>query len=364
MNNTITLPKPTPAMQQHCKNVKTYILQRIHQHHGKITFREYMNACLYAPGLGYYNNGMKKFGREGDFITAPEISPVFSHCLGHYFQRHGYETILEFGAGTGKMALDMLCYLEVSKQLPKKYFILEVSPELKQRQQHLFQQKAPQFLSTIEWLPQLPDKPFSGIIFANEILDSMPVHRFAYIDKELQECYVNENFQYQLGPLSDKRLYEEFLQLNLDPNDNYFSEINLMAKPWLNSLKSILTSGKIVLIDYGFKQSEYYHPERNQGTIMCHYQHYTHDDPFYLPGLQDITAHVNWTSIIRDAEALNLEIELFDNQANFLMQEDIITLASKLTLEPIVLSQQLQKLLMPHEMGELFKVLILDKQTD
>lgn len=363
---------------EHSQKLIDAITTEIEQKGGQISFERYMAMALFEPGLGYYVSGSQKFGASGDFVTAPEISPLFSYCLARQcieifaFMGSGCEkSVLEFGAGTGIMAADILLEMEKLGQLPDCYYILEVSADLRQRQRETLKAKADHLLDLISWIEGPPDKNFSGVVLANEVLDAMPVHRF-YKDKNnsdrpLGEYYVVEGdsgFTWQQGPLSNKALEKKLEDLQDRLPASYSSEINLAASAWIKSIANWLQNGVVLIIDYGFPCHEYYHPQRVQGTLMCHYRHHSHSDPFLYPGLQDITAHVDFTAIAEAADTAGLDIIGYTTQAFFLLgnqvEEYLADLDSR-NPEYMRLSQQLKTLTMPGEMGELFKVLALGK---
>ena len=341
---------------------------------------------MYAPGLGYYSGGAAKFGHEGDFVTAPEISPLFGRAVARQAAQvlevvEGGD-ILEFGGGTGKLALDLLLELEKLGSFPKRYFILEVSADLQQRQQYLFERLAPHLLPRIAWLKHLPAR-FDGLILANEVLDAMPVHLVAWRGPDLFERGVtieNDEFNWSERPLrkgkgkEEGELFEAAHELNpqINPGSDddataseYVSEICLTARHFMHSLGNIVEDGLILLIDYGFGRSEYYHPQRDRGTLMCHYRHRAHDDPFYLPGLQDITSHVDFSAISRAATSAGMELMGYTTQAHFLINCGITEVLAQTPAENIKdylpLANQLQKLVSPAEMGELFKAIAFGK---
>ena len=378
-----TFPEPPPEIKAHSDQLKQLIQDEINTHGGKISFADYMNKALYAPGLGYYSAGLKKFGKQGDFITAPEISPLFSQCLAlqciHIMQQTDQHILLEIGAGTGIMAVELVLELEKQAQLPDKYLILELSAELRDRQQQIIKTRLPHLYERFQWLDYLPEKPFCGIIIANELLDAMPVHllkleqdaifeRYVSLDKKGQFIWLDdapENPQLQKIAKEIKVLHQTLAHLNDQPGASYITEVNLQAIDWVKSIADILTSGAILLVDYGYTAKEYYHPQRSMGTLMCHYQHHRHDDPFYLPGLQDITAHVNFSSIAQAASDSGLDVCGFTTQAHFLMAGGLVELTKDLDPEDIVnfaeTARQIKMLTLPEEMGELFKVILLAK---
>jgi len=372
-----TLPPASEIALAHSHAVQTLIRDKIYSAGGWISFEQFMNLSLYAPGMGYYSSGATKLGSAGDFVTAPEISSLFGRTLAQQIlqisQQIKHADILEFGAGSGKLALDLLLELEKSNALPGKYFILEISAELRQRQQTLFTDKIPHLVHLIEWLEQLPDQ-FTGTILANEVLDAMPVHIVKWDNNVLFVRGVrwqNNQFSWQDRPINNTELNHNASQLTpqINPDNNltytYVSEINLTASHFMHSLTSILQQGVILLIDYGFGRSEYYHPQRNQGTLMCHYRHHAHDDPFYLPGLQDITSHVDFSAVTQAAENTRLPLLGYTTQAYFLINCGITEILAQTPAEDtrnfLPQSSQLQKLISPAEMGELFKVIAFGK---
>lgn len=363
-----SLPIPSPAAAQHSKHLIDLIQRDIVANDGWISFARYMELALYAPGLGYYTAGAHKFGEAGDFITAPELSPLFGRTLARQvveIMASSSANIMELGAGSGKLAADILSELEQLDQTPDNYYILEVSADLRARQQTLLQQRLPHLFSRIHWLDALPDN-FSGAILANEVLDALPVHLVHWQDSALNEigvAYSEQGFVWQERAIANDDLLLAAQKINVP--DDYSSEICLAARGLINSLASRLTSGAMIFIDYGFGAREYYHPQRTTGTLMCHYRHRAHDDAFFLPGLQDITAHVNFTDIAEIGIDAGLELLGYTNQAFFLINNKITdqlneTPAENL-LEYLPLSAQLQKLTSPAEMGELFKVIALGK---
>jgi len=345
-------------------NLLFHIKNLIHQN-GPLPFATFMQEVLYAPDLGYYVTGHAKLGQGGDFVTAPEISPLFSYCIARQCQEilmelNGGE-VLEFGAGSGKMALDILRFLEREHTLPLHYYILEISPDLTARQQQLFQQHAPHLLSRVQWLNTLPEN-FIGVMLANEVLDAMPVHRFKKIPHGFQEIFVDYQHNQFLEVVGEPTpiLAKALQTLSLTFSHDYESEINLWIQPWLNSVKHSLKKGVVLLIDYGFPRHEYYHPERHQGTLMCHYQHRAHSDPYRHMGFQDITAHVDFTAVAEAALQSGLQLAHYTHQAAFLCNLGITDMIDT-TDETQRFShiQHIKQLTLPHEMGELFKVIAL-----
>ncbi|MBI5437503.1 MAG: SAM-dependent methyltransferase [Nitrosomonadales bacterium] len=368
------LPTPSPEAAQHSARLCEFIRHDIAAQGGWISFARYMEMVLYAPGLGYYTAGAHKFGEAGDFVTAPELSPLFGSTLARQMAEimaSSAPHILELGAGSGKLAVDMLGELEQIGSLPDSYAILEVSADLRVRQQALMRERLPHLLERVHWLDALPGK-FSGAIVANEVLDALPVHLVHWRDSALTERGVTtgdngfgaNNFIWQERAIADAAFLQTAQQINVP--DNYVSEICLAARGLVNSLASCMEQGVLLFIDYGFGAREFYHPQRSSGTLMCHYRHHAHDDPFYRPGLQDITAHVNFTDIAGCGIDAGLELLGYTSQAFFLINCGIAELMKDISPENLrdylPLSVQLQKLTSPAEMGELFKVIALGKK--
>ena len=366
MPTATPLPTPAPEATRHSEQLTETIRHVIAENGGWISFARYMELALYTPGLGYYTAGAHKFGEAGDFITAPELSSLFGRTLAKQVSEimaGSASHILELGAGSGKLATDMLEELDKQGKLPDSYSILEVSADLRARQQALLQQRLPHLAERIHWLDSLPEN-FSGAIVANEVLDALPVHRVHWQGSEPYEIGValtESGFIWQERAIADPALLQAACQIKVP--DNYISEICLAARGLVNSLACRLTQGAMLFIDYGFGTREFYHPQRTAGTLMCHYRHRAHDEPFYLPGLQDITAHVNFTDIAEVGIDAGLELSGYTNQAFFLINSGITDLLKDTPPEDLKaylpLSAQLQKLTSPAEMGELFKVLAL-----
>ncbi|MBI3480375.1 MAG: SAM-dependent methyltransferase [Nitrosomonadales bacterium] len=364
-----TLPIPSTEAAQHSSLLVEFIRHEIAAQGGWISFARYMELALYAPGLGYYTAGAQKFGAAGDFITAPELSSLFGRTLARQaseIMACSAPHMLELGAGSGKLAADMLAELERLGSLPDSYFILEVSADLRARQQTLLREHLPHLHNRVQWLDALPEQ-FSGAIIANEVLDALPVHLVHWRDSAITERGVTWNghgFAWQERAIGDATLIAAAETIVVP--DDYVSEICLAARGLINSLAQRLEQGAMLFIDYGFGVREYYHPQRSSGTLMCHYRHHVHDEPFFLPGLQDITAHVNFTDIADCAIDAGLELLGYTNQAFFLINCGITELLGDTSPENLrdylPLSAQLQKLTSPAEMGELFKVIALGKR--
>ena len=374
-----SLPIPSPQSQAHSQQLCALISQSIAQQGGWISFAEFMHMALYTPRLGYYSGGAQKFGIAGDFVTAPEISPLFAQTLANQAAQILVATqgdILELGAGTGKLAADLLLQLQVLNQLPNQYFILEVSEHLRQIQAETLQKKLPaDLLSRIVWLEKLPID-FIGLIFGNEVLDALPVHFVvkydeAWLERGLAFNADTDDFEWQNKPLSNVNLADN---LAINVQSGYLTEVCPAAAGLINSLADSLKQGLILMIDYGFGASEYYHPQRNLGTLMCHYQHYAHTNPLINIGLQDITAHVNFSQIAQIAsvnampcEPHGIRLAGYASQTQFLINCSILDILQQFSAQHsdyIKLAAAAQKLLSPAEMGDLFKVIAFSKNFD
>ena len=337
---------------------------------GSISFADFMQDALYAPNIGYYSSGSQILGQAGDFITAPELTPIFAYTLAQQCQQVmidlDHPKIFEFGAGSGRLCVDILKALQACDCLPDEYLILEVSGHLKARQQDLIAQNIPELMNRITWLTQWPYVPFNGIVIANEVLDAMPVHRFLKTENGLLESYVVINSADQLEesfqPCMNERLkfYVDTLLPTLP--SPYLSEVNLFLEDWVQQCFDMLNRGVVFIIDYGFPRHEYYHPDRNQGTLMCHYQHLAHTDCLAHPGEQDITAHVDFTHVAEAGDKAGFHVAGYTNQAAFLLGNGLLEFVKN--NQNIDEMNRVKQLIQPTEMGELFKVIALTKQVD
>lgn len=331
-------------------SLKDLILAHIIDKGGMIRFEDYMKLALYAPGLGYYSSNLRKFGKYGDFVTAPELGTTFASCLAKQCQQIfallPQHNILEIGAGSGQLAADLINTLGSNLD---NYYILELSADLQQRQKQL----AP----TAKHIHNLPEN-FSGIIIANEVLDAMPVTRFLYNADGLQEYYVTKDFTFATeNPTKQLTDYFAKCQLQQYFTGEYSSEVNLWIPGWITALSSCLDKGAILLFDYGFPRHEYYHAQRNTGTLMCHHKHKTHADPLYLPGQQDITAHVDFTAVAEAATNSELDIAGYTSLASFLLNCGLSYDFNNKRAKTV----EINMLTSPAEMGELFKAIALSK---
>lgn len=368
------LPQPDAAALAHSTHLQHVIRAEIAAHNGWISFARYMELALYHPGLGYYSGGATKFGAAGDFVTAPELSSLFGQTLARPITGWLHDSapqILEFGAGSGALAAQLLNALGEQDIPLQNYFILELSGELRARQQATLRTQAPAYADRVQWLDALP-KNFRGVLLANEVLDALPVQLFTKQHGNLMERGVG--LQHQQLAFVDRQADATLMQqvhmleeqLGYTLPDGYVSELCNAAPPWLHSIAASLQQGVALLIDYGFPTREYYHPQRSQGTLMCHYRHHAHGDPFLYPGLQDITAHVDFSVIAHAAESAGLELLGYTSQARALINAGITELATTIDRAdmPTYLATMrgLQTLLSESEMGELFKVITFAKR--
>lgn len=372
-----SLPQPAPEEITLSRQLQQLICSEIEQQDGAISFDRYMELALYAPGLGYYTAGMRKFGAQGDFVTAPEISPLFSRTLAHQVKQLldlcGGGSVLEFGAGSGRLAVDMLCELESLDALPEQYMILELSPDLRQRQQQLVAAEIPHLIERVQWLERMPRQRMRGVVIANEVLDAMPVHRFRVrsgnderTQEEVVTCTAGQLAK-QWRPAS-AILQQEIADLGVSLPSACESEINLHLKPWIATISDVFEQGAVLLIDYGYPRSEYFHLQHSEGTLMCHFRQHAHADALFYPGLQDITAHVDFTAVAEAADDADLSVAGYTSQAGFLLACGIEKLLqSAVTVQSVEWFQQtegLKRLVLPSEMGERFKVMALTRNID
>ena len=366
----LELPEPGNDEKQHSARLLAVIERAIDAAGGWIDFAHYMELALYSPGRGYYSAGLQKFGEHGDFITAPEISPLFARSLAQpvsqVLQSMGGGNVVEFGAGSGKLAADMLQQLDELHCLPQQYFIVELSAELKQRQQQTLQQLCPQLIDRVGWLDALPQQKIDAVVVANEVLDAMPVQRFLTTDTGLHAIGVvrGEHGLALASRPAEAPLQAAVAHLQQDMGQqlapNYMSEINPNIAPWLQALAAALNRGAVYLVDYGYPRLEYYLPERTTGTFMGYYRHHAFDDALWYPGLQDLTAFVDFTAVAEAAVAAGFDVAGFTSQGNFLMDCGLPELmqqaASRSQLQQ---AQQMKTLTLNTEMGERFKVMAL-----
>ncbi len=341
------------------KIIKDTIIQKSEP----IGFDVFMNLALYYPAKGYYMGGSQKFGEQGDFITAPETSDLFGFCLARQCAQilEGDDDLLEFGAGSGILASQILFELGRLNKLPRKYYILELSAELQQRQKDTINKTLPELLDRVIWLSSLPNN-FSGTVIANEVLDAMPAKRLIKKDNDFVELGVNcQNNKLMWQLLAPYR--NDKMQLPIGVEQGYITEVNERAMAWISSLDNFIDKGVVLLIDYGMGRDEYFHPQRGAGTLQCYYQHKANDNPFEHIGEQDITTSVNFSDIADQAKNSGFSVEGYATQAMFLISLGIdeYLLAEKDEKKRALLAQQVKLLVLPSAMGESFKVLTLSK---
>lgn len=366
------LPEPGNEAKARSENLACAIREAIESAGGSIGFDDYMRLALHTPGLGYYGGGSEPFGQGGDFITAPEISPLFARCLARQCAQvlavipNG--DILEFGAGSGALAAGLLDALEDFGQLPRRYRILELSGSLRKRQS----ERLARWAGCVEWLEAWPASCFRGVVLANEVLDALPVTCFMLGADGVFERRVGwseDGFEWRAQPADEilKARIEALLQsLPASLPAGYQSEISLQLPAWLKALSEPLAQGLALLIDYGYPRREYYHPQRGSGTLLCHYRHRAYDDPFWYPGLQDISANLDFTTVAEAGEAAGFKLSGYTTQAQFLLACGIEDLYDPAADEHarLQVSQQIKRLTLPSEMGERFQVMALGKDLD
>lgn len=369
------LPQPSPEALEQSDRLVARLHSLIDAQGGWISFATYMAEALYAPGVGYYSGGARKFGPGGDFITAPELTPLFGQALAAQVEQImalSAPYLIEAGAGTGLLAADLLLELEHRGALPETYSILEVSGELRERQFDTLARKAPHLASRVKWLDGMPEH-FSGALVANEVLDVMPVHLIAWRPDGIFERGVaraeSGGFAWADKPAAG-RVAEAAaaLEIPLPEEGEYVSELNLAGRAWIAEWAARLQSGALLLVDYGYPRAEYYLSSRSTGTLLCYFRHHAHGDPFLWPGLNDITAFVDFTAVAEAGFEAGLDVLGYADQANLLFNCGILECLSRRAPEEgadyIRAAKAVQRLTGPHEMGELFKVIALGRNID
>jgi SAM-dependent MidA family methyltransferase len=367
------LPSPPAEALALSAELQKQIRSSIEASGGWISFARFMELALYAPGLGYYSAGSTKLGDGGDFVTAPELSVLFGRCLARQLAQlmeSGIRDIIEVGAGSGALARDLLQTLAALKRLPERYLILEVSADLRERQRHRIAQAVPELIDRVLWLDTLPEN-MHAIVIGNEVLDALPTHIVrargnGHIDEAGVGIHARgETFERIYRPAREPLLAAAQA---LDLPADYETEINLAAPAFVKSFAESIQRGVLLFFDYGFPVAEYYHLQRSQGTLMCHYRHHAHDDPLVLVGLQDITTHVDFTTVADAAIDAGHTVLGYTTQAQFLINCGITDLLAAYSVDDArawaPLAAAAQKLLSPAEMGELFKVLAFGRGVD
>lgn len=370
----LELPKPDAISASHSLKVGAAIRAAIDAGGGSISFAEFMQHALYAPGLGYYSAGAAKLGAAGDFVTAPEISPLFGAVLARQsafvLEQLGGGDMLEPGAGTGALAVSMLSKLGAVGVLPERYLILEVSPDLRERQEKRLRAEAPEYLSRISWIKSLPTD-FSGVVVANEVADALPVERFRIHERKVLQARVgveDAHFSWayaEAPPALEDAVRSIEADLGVEFDDGYESEVSLSVHHWVSDLANAISSGLVFIIDYGLTRREYYARERNQGWLRCHFRHRAHNDPLILPGIQDLTSWVDFTAVAEAACSAGMTIAGYVTQADLLlcggMEEELADFMALPVEEQAKLSGQVKLLTLPAEMGENFKCIGLSR---
>lgn len=361
----------------HAARVREAIRARIDAAGGWLSFDEYMQLVLYEPGLGYYSAGARKFGPGGDFTTAPEMSPLFGRCLARHcagvLAACGGGDVLEAGAGSGRLAFDVLSTLHGLGTLPRRYLILEVSADLRERQRELLASLPDGLAARVEWLEGPPATAWRGALIANEVLDALPVRCFVWRDGQVFERGVgigdSSRFVWQERAASTP-LREEILRLRAEADaqwsQGFHSELCVRAGPWIQAVTQSMERGVALFIDYGLPRRDYYDPRRDSGTLRCHHRQLAHEDPFANPGTEDITAWVDFTRVAEAADSAGLEVLGFATQAGLLLglgiEGDVA--AAEDDASRMRLAGEARRLLMPEEMGENFKAIALGRGFD
>jgi len=365
----VTLPDPPDELKRLSASLSAIIREEIRDR-GPIPFSRYMEMALYQPGLGYYSAGLHKLGAAGDFVTSPELGSLFAGCLARQIEEIsqclGEYDILEIGAGSGHLAADILQLLDKGL-LPGRYMILDRSADLRQVQREHLSSVAPGLLDRVEWLDHPPDRPWRGVLLANEVIDALVIERFQVANSGLKQLCVGEQdggFAWVDRPAPGE-MVNSFEALGVDFPANYRSELSLQLFPWLKAMTASMQQGLALFIDYGYPRREYYLQERNDGTLICHYRHRAHDDVFLWPGLQDITAFVDFTLLAEAADQCGLQVEGYTNQAMFLLGcglDQVLAAQTAVSADGgMALNTQTRQLTLPGMMGERFQVMGLGR---
>jgi SAM-dependent MidA family methyltransferase len=371
----IMMPPLSPEEEAHSRAVAALIREAVRAAGGWLSFERFMELALYAPGLGYYSAGSVKLGPGGDFVTAPEVSDLFSRCVARQCAQvlAGGGEILELGAGTGRMAAVILAALAERGALPERYAILEVSADLAERQRERLGRLPRELRERVVWLERLPERALSGVVLANEVLDALPCRRFALSGGLVRELGVGLAASGELierDGAPDEALASACATLVSElptlPPVRYSSELCLRVGPWVAGVGECLERGVMLLFDYGLPRAHYYHPQRTTGTLRCHFKQRVHDDPYINLGVQDITAWVDFTRVAEAAVACGLDVSGFCTQAAFLLGTGIERLLAEVTdpVDHARLAGEARRLLLPGEMGEAFKVMALTRGLD
>ncbi len=376
----LDLPPPSQDAQEVSQHLVQILRRSIDRADGWISFERYMQMALYEPMVGYYSGGSRKFGAAGDFTTAPEITPLFGACLAteiaRWFEQVPHR-VLEFGGGSGVLAAQILNELGRLGYQNVRYDMIELSSDLRVRQQQTLLTLAPQYANRVEWLDEMP-RDVEGVVIANELLDALPVSIFKASGDQIFERGViwsndaEPGFRWQDRPADSglaRRVRAKLTEFGWPNPDEwpqeYVSEYSPLVEAWVTTLAERIQKGVALFLDYGFPAREYYHPQRAQGTLMCHYRHRAHTDPFFAPGLCDITAHVDFDLVAQAAALAGAEVLSYSNQARFLIGCGLLDRLAKFDVNQQVMyakqSQAVQTLLNESEMGELFKVIAIGR---
>ena len=360
----------------HSLLVREQLIQHINTRDGWISFEEFVDFVMYKPGLGYYSAGAEKIGHSGDFTTAPEISKLFGMALANQItpilDHYQSPSIIEIGAGTGKLAFDIMTQLNDYQVNFDRYYILELSADLKQRQQSMLSHLPTKTLNKIVWLDSIPMDSIDGVIIANEVIDALPFTRFKSQNGQVYELGISVEDN-QL--IEQPRLADEILSNTVDSiakeigmtfQDGYTSEIRINFGSWFRTIESMLSSGSIFFVDYGYARQEYYDEERTNGSMICHYRNVAHEDPLSNLGIQDISASVDFSQLADVALQRNIEVGFFTSQADFLINAEILGVIESVIDEGLKmrLTQEVKQLLLPNQMGEVFKCMLLNKNIN
>ena len=360
----------------HSLLVREQLIQHINTRDGWISFEEFVDFVMYKPGLGYYSAGAEKIGHSGDFTTAPEISKLFGMALANQItpilDHYQSPSIIEIGAGTGKLAFDIMTQLNDYQVNFDRYYILELSADLKQRQQSMLSHLPTKTLNKIVWLDSIPMDSIDGVIIANEVIDALPFTRFKIQNGQVYELGISVEDN-QL--IEQPRLADEILSNTVDSiakeigmtfQDGYTSEIRINFGSWFRTIESMLSSGSIFFVDYGYARQEYYDEERTNGSMICHYRNVAHEDPLSNLGIQDISASVDFSQLADVALQRNIEVGFFTSQADFLINAEILSVIESVIDEGLKmrLTQEVKQLLLPNQMGEVFKCMLLNKNIN
>ena len=375
------LPEPSAELKCVSEELACVIRAKIKEN-GPIPFSDYMEMALYEPGLGYYSAGLQKFGEGGDFVTAPQLGDVFARCLANQIGQAaaeicendpGHYEIIEAGAGSGALAADLLIVLQESHP-PSRYRILERSGHLREVQKETLNRVVPQWMDKVSWLDEPPKEEWHGVFLANEVLDALTVDRFCIEGDGIRQLMVDDGpdgFEWVKSQCTAN--FQESVQsilsrLERTPAAGFKSELNTHLGAWLQAVTANLRRGIALFIDYGYTRTDYYHPQRSDGTLICHYQHRAHDDPFKWPGLTDISASVDFTALAEAADDCGLKVCGYTTQAMFLLgcglDQILFDSQSLPERQKLKVNNQVRQLTLPGDMGERFQVMALSRGLD